>query len=235
MQRRRHSNTSRPASRWAAAAVMLITAGAAGSAAAEPASVEAPGLPTYEVGETVIYSDNVVQYVTAVDEQGVHWAGDGGKRYVASRNFVVPELHEKFRGRTVESRVVGSPDELFPLKPGNFTRFIVGQAIIEKNGSRVTRTAHWQCEVAGTEVVEVPAGRFDTFRIVCDQVGRASRAAKRRVIYSYAPSLGHVARISTHDFRTNESRTVEVVRLLSKEESSEERIEAILQTWKSRS
>lgn len=240
MQRRRSSDTSRPASRWAVAAMMLIMAGAAGAAAAEPAggaeaqNPSAPGLPTYEVGQTVIYSDDVVQHVVAVDERTVHWAGEGGKRFVASRNFVVPELHSTFRGRTVDMRVIGTPDELFPLKIGNYTRFALGRVITAENGATRSDTAHWQCEVAETEEIEVPAGRFDTFRIVCEQIGKANRIAKRRVVYNYAPSLGHVARVITHDFRSNERRTVEVVRVLSKEESSKEQIEAILQTWRSR-
>lgn len=89
------------------------------------------------------------------------------------------------RGRQV---VLGDMTELFPLTVGD-------SAIVEYSGSSDTAPEVWrlqrQCTVESQRRSSVPAGDFDTFRVVCVDGVATERPSQRRVFH-YAPALGVV-------------------------------------------
>jgi hypothetical protein len=116
------------------------------------------------------------------------WTTDRGLIWTKDTAVVTPPLSwsddpELGRGRQT---IVGSPDQLFPLREGNVIAYSV-------RGSSENAPAGWQddhrCVVAGTEEVEVKAGRFATFRIDCQRKDYRDTFFYAPIVQNYALRL----------------------------------------------
>lgn len=141
-----------------------------GGVAPTPAETLAPApAPVYAAGDRFVYDDNGLiteEQVVSTAPDRVVWTNDSGLIWTKDTNLVTPQLSwsahpELGRGRQT---IIGSPDQLFPLREGNVIAYTV-------RGSSETVPAGWQdehrCVVAGQQDVAVKAGAFTTYRIDC--------------------------------------------------------------------
>ncbi len=150
---------------------------------------EAPG--RYMVGDSFTF-DNPQETWTVVSIEGerVYWRSDRGDEHVTGHDPLMPALEWKFvgegGGRRQFSDIKGS---LFPLKKGNlltYTSSVENWTV--KDGVREQPQSwqyNWSCNVAGTERMEVPAGSFDTYKVVC------GRYKPSEIEFFYAPRIGY--------------------------------------------
>ncbi|MCB1737792.1 MAG: hypothetical protein KDI42_06680 [Gammaproteobacteria bacterium] len=150
-------------------------------------------LPSYQVGDLYLFDDGYIEKVVAVEGDLIDWESYGGLlNYRAHRNFAMPrEMWDSELGHG-EASIAIPPDTLWPLQAGNRTEFFSHLEVTDKL-NHYTRPfdQRWQCHVAGTRRVSVPAGEFDTWEIGCARSTAvySNRMQERR--WYYAPSVGH--------------------------------------------
>lgn len=151
--------------------------------------------PSYLPGDAYVYSDGRVDTVETVDGDIVTWRGRNETRFRGNRNFVLPQVAWRSGGRVGQRRLAASADTLWPLSVGRRVSFST-EAVLMRDSDRQDKTRwreNWECEVAGLEAVTVPAGRFQTFKVVCFGQTAPAGVAWRRVWY-YAPAVRHYVR-----------------------------------------
>lgn len=151
--------------------------------------IKEPG--RYMVGDSFIF-DNPQETWTVVSIEGerVFWRSDRGDEHVTGHDPLMPALEWKFvgkgGGRRQFSDIKGS---LFPLKKGNLLTYTSNVENWQvKDGVRQQPQSwqyNWSCNVAGTEKMEVPAGSFDTYKVVC------GRYKPNEIEFFYAPRIGY--------------------------------------------
>jgi len=99
-------------------------------------------------------------------------------------------------GRAFESR----EGEIWPLEVGKTVRWTAAATNSEGSRSHNERI----CRVDGTERVEVPAGIFDAFRVICDD-------KKDRTTDHYAPALKQKVRRVVENKRNGRRKVVVLV------------------------
>ena len=173
---------------------MPATTGADAVGGGTPAMSGGVG-PVYLAGDAYVYADGRVETVEDVDGDMVTWRAADDTWYRASSNFALPPVAWRSGTRIGQRRLSAAADTLWPLTVGGRARF-AATAVLMRDNDRQDRTEWrevWECEVAGTEAVTVPAGRFDTFKIVCFRLTDPAGVASRRV-WHYAPALRHFVR-----------------------------------------
>lgn len=187
--------TTRPLLRSAgvAAAMMALALGGCALTVAggdTPPRLSPAPLPTYRTGETFQFSRGRLESVAAVSGDNVVWQDERGDRERRNRDFII----EGDRWQAIPSYQAGrtsGPGDLWPLAVGRTATFITPDA-----GGGHT----WRCRVTGTLKADVPAGRFDAFRIRCVTGLRPGPVDER--IWYFAPRLGHsVVYVLKHDGR----------------------------------
>ena len=154
-------------------------------------------LPEYGVGDAFAFDNNRVHTVAAVDGATIRWDAGADFRYATLRNFALPRLSWSWKrndGTTASGTAKSdvAPEALWPLKVGNRTAYSSSDTYRDGDDKPSSYLQEWKCWVAGTETVEVPAGRFDTFEIVCDRRYGGHWAQRSR--WYYAPAAGHYVR-----------------------------------------
>ncbi len=177
-----------------------------------PTLAPAP-LPQYGVGDAFAFDNNRVHTVAAIDGAKVTWDAGADFRYSTLGNFALPHLAWSWTrsdGVTTSGTAApdAPPDALWPLKVGNRTAYSSSDTYRDGDGKTSSSTQWWKCWVAGTETVEVPAGRFDTFEIVCDRRYDGYWAQRSR--WFYAPAAGHYVR-RVLDFPGSGSQKMDLV------------------------
>lgn len=177
-----------------------------------PALPPAP-LPEYGVGDAFAFDNNRVHSVAALSGARITWDAGADFRYATLSNFVLPRLSWSWTradGTTASGMAApdAPPDALWPLRVGNRTTYSSTETYREADGKASSRRQWWKCWVAGTERVEVPAGRFDTYEIVCD--GHNSGYWSQRSRWFYAPAAGHYVR-RILDFPGADSQKMDLV------------------------
>jgi hypothetical protein len=177
-----------------------------------PALPPAP-LPEYGVGDAFAFDNNRVHTVAAIDGATINWDAGADFRYATLRNFALPRLSWSWQRNdgTTSSGTAKSdvpPEALWPLKVGNRTAYSSSDTYRDGDGKPSSHLQWWKCWVAGTETVEVPAGRFDTFEIVCDRQYDGNWAQRSR--WYYAPAAGHYVR-RILDFPGADSQKMDLV------------------------
>ncbi len=187
-------------------------------------------LPAYVPGEVFIYDNGRVEEVRAVSGGQVTWAARSGRTYIRSANPVVPILEWSYRGQEGERRVIGNPDSLWPLRPGANVQFrTVNIARTEETGTERRSLHLWRCAIGRLERVATPAGAFDAFALRCDRFSPASMRVLERIIWHYAPEVGHYVRREVRDMRTGETETIHLYAQLHPREANPLRIETVAQ------
>jgi len=172
--------------------VLLLGIFAAGCAAGPESEVDgvrmpAVGLdapPGFEVGDTFQFDNPDVSWkVVAIENGRAQWESDAGDAQVTDMNPLLPELEwtseTQGSGKRLISNVQG---KLFPLEVGSRTTF---KSTVSMDRPPYAWEADWACEVTGVRQIEVPAGNFATFDVICTRAGVDENR------FSYAPDLGH--------------------------------------------
>jgi len=126
--------------------------------------------------------------VVAVDGADVVWESDDGWAWTA-KNFYWPvERWQSARSQGAQE-VSGDHDALFPLAVGQRAAYrYQGRSTADRRGW----SGRGRCNVAAAERITVPAGTFDTYKVVCEQ-GEDLDDPYRVWTRWYAPELGHLA------------------------------------------
>lgn len=136
-------------------------------------------VPAYRAGDAFQFSGGRLEVVAEVGGNDVVWQNERGGRDRRNRNFIIDGLGWK----AVPSYQVGraeGPDTLWPLEPGRTATFITPNDESERT---------WRCAVTSALTTDVPAGRFDAFRVRC-VTGWEPDPVDERIWY-FAPDLGH--------------------------------------------
>jgi hypothetical protein len=170
-------------------------------APAPAAATLSPGrLPALENGATFVFRNRdgveVTSRVIAVEGEDVTWQADNGWTWTGKAFFWPVERWQR-DGAGGSQEISGDPGALFPLR--------VGERVAYRYQGRSQREqAGWsgqgRCEVAATERITVPAGSFDTYKVVCEQ-GEDLKDPYRTRTWWYAPALGHYV-ATLHQTRT---------------------------------
>lgn len=130
--------------------------------------------------------DMSLKVVTVADGK-VAWESSNGETQISMANPVMPALEwnspTRGRGKRLITDIKGS---LFPLAKGNTLTF---KTTVNTDKPPYAWEFDWKCRTEGEEQTTVPAGSFDTWRIVCGRNG------KDELVFFYAPSIGHYARM----------------------------------------
>lgn len=158
-------------------------------------------LPQYRVGTKFVYSNGTWESVFDTGPDGITWVNHRGNESKGSSDFTYKRLQWKTRDRQ-GSRVfnqtefwLGEPTTtLWPLKPGNRTKYNEEGTWSTSDGATRSYDNYWSCEVKGTERVSVVAGDFDTWKITCKRFSSRFRSTSKTREYRtwyYAPTINH--------------------------------------------
>lgn len=145
----------------------------------------------YMVGDSFTFDNPTLTYtVVSVEGENVHWRTDKGDEQVTGHDPLLPMLEWKNPGQGGGRRVITDiKGALFPLTdPGNMTFTTNVESWIIEDGQATPPQKweyNWSCKVAGQEVVEVPAGKFDTYKVIC------GRYKPTELEFFYSPEIGH--------------------------------------------
>lgn len=150
--------------------------------------------PLYDAGDAYIWNNGRVETVARVAGDKLFWRVDNGVRFTADRNFLIPP--SSWAGPSGAGEADASLDERksWPLRANSPLVFDVTE-----NGN----VEGWRCEIAGTEQVSVPAGRFDAVALACDRDSAPPGEWVRRVWF-YAPAVRHY--VARHDIMADGGR-----------------------------
>lgn len=145
----------------------------------------------YMVGDSFTFDNPMLTYtVVSVEGDKVYWRTDKGDEQITGHDPLMPMLEWKNPGQGGGRRdITDIKGALFPLTdPGNmtFTTKVESWTIKDAQATPPQKWEYnWSCNVAGQETVEVPAGKFDTYKIVC------GRYKPTELEFFYAPDIGH--------------------------------------------
>lgn len=181
------------------------------AAMAAPAAFAADGKPLgpmakpeIKLGATKVWRNTERQWmemVMAADARTISLAQTDGCRFT--------RLHEEFSPWLKwEDCFFGSGEGTGKLIEGEIWPLKVGARFVYEYTGKNQKGNSWQgkmeCTVEGTTRISVPAGKFDTYRLVCD-----SRNARRE--WYIAPKLGTTVRFSRKRFDRRWTYTQEMV------------------------
>ncbi len=160
-------------------------------AGGEAGSPFGPGQPgRYSVGDRFTFDNPILTWsVISVEGEKVFWRSDRGDEQVTGHDPLLPALEwknpDKGGGRRSITDLKGS---LFPLTSGNrmtFTSNVESWGGGDAGDEAGKWQYGWSCNIAGEEEIEVQAGSFDTFKILC------GRVKPDELVFYYAPKIGH--------------------------------------------
>lgn len=188
-------------------------------------------LPLYQQGDTFIFDNYRVEYVVYAEHPApeIEWRSRLDHHYRSNRNFIVPILQSQIANRSSQRTVIGNPDALWPLKPGNEVRFRVFSEMSDKHSHSQHRELQlWHCYVEPAKDVKISAGTFSTLPVLCDQYSANSMRPFKRISWFYAPIIGHYVKRSSYSLITGESTTFSLFATLPGNQANGPRIQALL-------
>lgn len=158
-------------------------------------------LPQYRVGTKYVYSNGTWETVSNVGPEGVTWINHRGFESTGSPDFTYKRLKWQTKDRhgmrkynQAQFWLNEKTTTLWPLQPGNKTRYDEYSRVFTSSGIDQSYDAYWSCEVEGTERISVVAGDFDTWKITCKRYPNSFRSTSRVREYRtwyYAPAINH--------------------------------------------
>ncbi|MCB1970953.1 MAG: hypothetical protein KDG54_11150 [Geminicoccaceae bacterium] len=205
----------------ALAAAILATAGCSGDTPRMAATVSGAmdtavlaTLPQPASGDRLVFTTGQPAEVVSSDARSVHWKVGSTTTMTRPRNPFLPYTEFENTKVRIVSQVDAPPDALFPLEVGKTASFTETRQITYKSGAPArTQQRRWNCSVDDEETVKVRAGRFDTFRVRCENP--SNRAFFRTLVaheWNFAPSINQVVRERYERYR-NTPRERELVRM----------------------
>ena len=156
---------------------------------------EPVGGPTYEAGDSYLYTDGQIDTVVSADEHRVEWRNAAGSRWSSARDFPLPS-NQADGGAIAVHRPLS-----WPLKVGATANYSDAAGL-------------WQCIVDSRQRTTVAGGTFDTYEIVCQAPTSGSGTAGSRSWY-YAPAIGsyvrHVDKAAASSNQPTETRSRDLV------------------------
>ena len=187
-------------------------------------------LPVYHPGTTFVYSDGTWETVIAAEPNVVSWKDHRGNTSTGTPDFTRRRLQYQTKTRQGarvfgprENIIVKHRESIWPLEVGKKASFTErGTWVDKRDGSEHAYRAHWSCEVEGAERIVVPAGEFDTWKIVCSRYAssRNARSQLREIkTWYYAPQIGHFVLSNSRYFYNQSPRQLELLAVLPPKES----------------
>lgn len=168
------------------------------SAIFEPVSLadlEAPKLnhgidkPLVEVGTRFTFTNPDVQW-EVVKHSGdyVVWRDNSGNELLASYDPFLPAVQWSGPQESGRREIRIKEGGLFPIAEGNSVAFDVqGQSDRPPSVWR----AEWSCEVQAKIEITVPAGKAETWPVLCKRNGR------EEFLFHFDPTIGHYVQVAT--------------------------------------
>jgi hypothetical protein len=172
----------------------------------EAAALQPATLMLYPVGSTWTYlvdgKEQVV--VTLLDREGgvERYKRSDGCSFSELQDFLAPDMDWENCGGSDGKRVSLSTDgQVWPLAIGHHQAWKVKGRY---NRSGVTWTTDYDCKVASAEQITTPAGKFDAYRVVCED-----DYAKKT--FFFAPSVHDLVAYSEFNKELGTEHKVEIV------------------------
>ena len=161
----------------------------------EPVDVNAKNaekLPSFKVGDSFSFnSPDMTWRVTAIDGDKINWQNNGGDIQITAQNPLLPALEWKSEKRGEGRRIISEMNgNFFPLEVGKQVSF---KTTVNTNKPPYACEFDWTCDFVSQEVIAVPAGSFDTYRIDC------YRQKPERWSFFYAPSVGYYVKMESNN------------------------------------
>lgn len=202
------------------ASILIATALAA-------ATPSAP-LPRYEVNDAFVYTDGRVERVRAIKGGNVVWSGLNNQRYTRSQNFIVPVLNWRAGRGSGVRKIVGDPNQLWPLDGSKRARFRAIAETKTKAGSRARRAMTlWTCGSDKMRQSTVPAGTFTVIPVRCERYSATTMRLIERIEWEFAPELGHYVRRSDVDYLRGTKRKISLYAALRGPAGEKRRLAAL--------
>jgi hypothetical protein len=169
-----------------------VAAPSAESLAATRKPRNVPLEPRYLPGSRYLYSNGTVYEVLAAEGAEVRWRSSLGETYTKHRNFTLPALAWTAGGLAGHRAFDVAPDTLWRQTAIEDAAF-VATTTTRYGGAPESlneQTEHWRCRLDGEETVTVPAGEFETEKLVCERFSADASLELERTWF-YAPSLRH--------------------------------------------
>lgn len=169
-----------------------VAAPSADSLAATRKPRSVPPEPRYLPGSRYLYSNGTVYEVLATEGAEVRWRSSLGETYTKHRNFTLPPLAWTAGGLAGHRVFDVAPDTLWRQTALEDAVF-VATTTTRYGGAPESlneQTEHWRCRLDGKETVTVPAGEFETEKLVCERFSADASLELERTWF-YAPSLRH--------------------------------------------
>ena len=167
--------------------------------------------PSYEVGDSYVYSDGRVETVSRVGPERTLWETGDGNVYTAYRNFVLPPISWKSGTGRGENRIQPAAGPKWPPAAAGEIVFSVtskaGGASIDAPRSW---SGKWHCVASGASPVTAMVGQFEAVVIECQRTNPEQGTWKKRTWY-YVPEIGHYVRQVDVIHGTGRKITVDLV------------------------
>lgn len=198
-----------------------------------PAHAAADSIPSpvYEKGQAFIYTNRRVERFVSAEDSQLTWKSRSGRTFVRGRDFTTPNLVWESDDTLLRRHISGNANGLWPLKPGRSTRYSITTVKHKKNSRHDSHSLrYWSCKVHKSQTVQVQAGEFSVFPIVCNRYSAKSMRIVGRVTWHYAPAVGHYVKKTTTNFRSGQTKSFELVAALPPDQANRKRIRSILKT-----
>ena len=182
-------------------------------------------LPVYHPGTTYVYSDGTWETVIGAEPNVVSWKDHRGNTSTGTPDFTRRPLQYQTKTRQGtrvfgprENIIVKGRESIWPLEVGKKANYTErGTWLDKRDGSEHAYSAHWSCEVAGTERMVVTAGELDTWKIVCSRYAssRNARSQPREIkTWYYAPQIAHFVQMKSRYLYNKPSHQLELLAVL---------------------
>lgn len=186
-------------------------------------------LPDYQQGDTFIFDNYRVEHVVQAGQSKIEWRSRLDHHYKSDRNFIIPILQAKMESRSNLRKVIGNPNTLWPLKPGNQIRFSVFNEVSDElTHAQFRELQLWHCYVEPQRDIQITAGKFATFPILCDQYSANNMRPFKRLTWFYSPIIGHYIRRQSNNLITGEITVFSLFATLPGSQANDPRIQAVL-------
>jgi hypothetical protein len=136
----------------------------------EPTALQPAALALYPVGSTWTFLEDEREQIVVTllgREEGVErYTRSDGCSFSVPQDFLAPDMGWENCGGSDGKRVSLSTDgQIWPLAIGNHQTWKVKGRY---NKSGLTWTTEYDCNVVSAERIATPAGKFDAYRVVCE-------------------------------------------------------------------
>jgi hypothetical protein len=192
-------------------------------------AVEATRPPRYRPTDAFVFSDGRVERVIRVQRDRITWSGLSGPSHVRDRNFVVPVLQWRSGKGEGARRIVGSPQQLWPLDRPKSVRFrAVAQTRTKPTAGWRRSATLWTCKSAKPRTLTLRVGTFQTYPFSCDRHSATTMRLIERLEWDYAPDLNHYVKRSSIDYFRGTRTNIELVAAISGPAANRRRLAAIV-------